>query len=234
MCIESVLAQDYHDIEYIVVDARSTDATPDIIDEYRGRIARVISEEDSGVYEGLNKGLRAATGDIIGLLHSDDYLYSPHTISTIVNRFEQEHCDMVYGNGQYFSGNNRLNIIRTWTSGTYSRDKVRRGWLPLHPTVYVTKEWLDRCGLYDESFKIASDSDWLVRSLYDMTPRVSYIDEHIVNLRMGGLSTNMANTRRKWKEDLTIYRQHNIWSYGALAGKVLSKIPQFIRARAKR
>lgn len=233
MSIESVLAQDYPDVEYIVVDAASTDGTIDIINEYRDRIAKVICEPDNGMYEGINKGLRAATGDVIGLVHSDDFLYSPTIISKIVQRFKTTHCDMVYGNGQYFSNSPHFRIVRDWISKEYDRDKVKHGWLPLHPTVYVTKEWLNKCGLYDETFKIASDSDWLVRSLYDMTPSVSYINEYIVNVRMGGLSTATTNTRRKWAEDLRMYRKHGLKPYVTLTRKVLSKIPQFVRAKMK-
>lgn len=233
MTIESVLAQDYPDIEYIIVDAASTDGTMDIVNEYRSRIAKVICEPDKGMYEGINKGLRAATGDIVGLIHSDDYLYSSHTISMIVERFKQHHCDIVYGDGIYFSDSPSYSIVRKWISHDYSASKVKHGWLPLHPTVYVTRQWLDKCGPYDETFKIASDSDWLVHSLYEMTPRVNYINEYIVNIRMGGLSTSMANTRRKWAEDMRMFRKHNINPYVALTRKVLSKIPQFVRAKMK-
>lgn len=230
-CIESVVGQDYPDIEYIVVDGASTDGTLAVINEYKDKIAKIISEPDKGLYEGINKGLRAATGDIIGLVHSDDFLYDRDTISKVVYRFNLMKCDMVYGNGIFVDAEQTDHIIRDWISGRYTKRKVSLGWLPLHPTVYVTKEWLDKCGLYDESYKIAADSDWLVRSLHDMSPKVSYMKEYIIRMRMGGLSTDPEKTKKKWAEDLQMYKSHGIQPQLALTGKVISKIPQFIEAK---
>ena len=229
--IESVLGQDYCDIEYIIVDGASKDGSLAVINEYGDRIAKVISEPDSGMYEGINKGLRVATGDIIGLVHSDDFLFSPNTISHISKTFEETGADIVYGNGLYVDEEDTTKIVRDWQSGEYAKGKVRWGWLPLHPTVYITKAWLDRCGSYDESYKIAADSEWLVRNLYDLNPKVHYLHEYIVRMRMGGLSTDPEKMKRKWAEDLRVYRSHNIPPYIALAGKISSKIPQFIRAK---
>lgn len=232
--IESVLSQTHPDIEYIIVDGASTDGTPEIINEYKDRVARIISEPDGGMYEGINKGLRAATGDIIGLVHSDDFLYDGGVIGRVARRFEACSPDIVYGNGIYVDHNDTTVIRRDWISGRYTKGKVRRGWLPLHPTVYVTREWIGRCGLYDERYKIAADTDWLLRSLHDLSPRVEYMDEYIVRMRMGGMSTSPEKTRKKWAEDMRIYRSHGIEPHIALAGKVTSKIPQFVRAALMR
>lgn len=228
--IESVLGQTHEDIEYIVVDGASKDGSLGVINEYKGRIARIVSEPDKGMYEGINKGLRLATGDIIGLVHSDDYLYDKGVIGRIAGRFAKGGLDIVYGNGIFVDFANTDTIRRDWISGRYTKAKMRRGWLPLHPTVYVTREWLDKCGLYDERYKIAADTDWLIRSLYDMEPRVEYMDEYIVRMRMGGLSTSPEKTRKKWAEDMRIYKAHGIEPHIAIAGKVTSKIPQFVRA----
>ena len=231
--IESVLGQDYSDIEYIIIDGASKDGSLKVINEYKDRIARIVSEPDGGMYEGLNKGLRMATGDIIGLVHSDDFLYSTDTISHIVRAFGQTGADMVYGNGIFVDEQDTTKIVRDWHSGTYKKGKVARGWLPLHPTVYITKEWLARCGMYDESYKIAADSEWLVRNLHDLSPKVHYIDEYIVRMRMGGLSTDPAKMKRKWGEDLRMYRSHGIHPHLALACKIASKVPQFVKAKFK-
>lgn len=230
-CINSVLSQDYPDIEFIIVDGASSDGTLAVVNSYKGKIARVISEPDKGMYEGINKGLRAATGDIIGLVHSDDYIFDSHVIGKIARCFADGNCDLVYGNGLYVDSEHPDRIRRDWKSGTYNRRKVSCGWLPLHPTVYITRDWLTKCGFYDEQYKIAADTDWLIRSLYDLSPRVKYINEYVVRMRMGGLSTSQSTAKRKWSEDLRIYRAHGIWPYTALAGKILSKIPQFVRAR---
>ena len=187
--IESVLSQDYPNIEYIVVDGASKDNTLAIINRYRGRISHIISEPDNGMYEGINKGIRAATGDIIGLLHSDDFLFSTNTISRIVKRFEETQADFIYGNGLFVDSDNTDKVVRNWMGGKYSKWKVRHGWLPLHPTCYIRKSCIDKWGLYDESYKIAADSDFLFRYLYEANLKVEYVNEYIVRMRMGGLST---------------------------------------------
>lgn len=229
--IESVLEQDYPYIEYIVVDGASKDNSLAIINEYKNGIDKIISEPDNGMYEGINKGIRAATGDIIGLIHSDDFLFSSHTISEIVQAFKEQQADLVYGNGVFVEYDNINQMIRNWISGTYTKENVKNGWLPLHPTVYIKKEYMDKYGLYDESYKIAADSDLLVRYLYETNLKVHYLNKYIVRMRMGGLSTDSGKTKQKWGEDLRMYKSHGIKPFSALRGKILSKIPQFIEAK---
>lgn len=229
--IESVLNQDYPEIEYIVVDGASNDKTLSIIQEYGDLIDKIISEPDKGMYEGINKGIRVATGDVIGLLHSDDFLFSSHTLSDVVERFTESQADLVYGNGIYVDYQNTNKIVRDWISGDYNKLKLKRGWLPLHPTVYIKRECIDDWGLYDESYKIAADSDFLVRYLYLADLNVAYLNKYIVRMRMGGLSTDLGKSKQKWIEDLRHYRNHGMNPYIALGGKILSKIPQYIRAK---
>lgn len=231
--IESVLAQDYPDIEYIVVDGASTDNSLKIINEYKDRIATVISEPDGGMYEGINKGICAATGDIVGLLHSDDFLFSQQTIANIVENFNKYPIDLTYGNGLFVDCNNTQKVVRNWISGEFNKGKVLKGWLPLHPTVYIKRECMDYWGVYDDTFQIAADSDFLVRYLYEAHLNVLYMNEYIVRMRMGGLSTSFAKTKQKWMEDLRMYREHGFNPYTALVGKITSKIPQFITAKFK-
>ena len=207
--IESVLEQDYPYIEYIVVDGASKDNSLAVINEYKNGIDTIISEPDKGMYEAINKGIRAATGDIIGLIHSDDFLFSSHTISDIVKTFEEQDADMIYGNGIFVDYDDTNQMIRNWISGRYSKENVKNGWLPLHPTVYIKKECMDKWGLYDESYKIAADSDLLVRYLYEADLKVYYLNKYIVKM----------------------YKSHGIKPISALKGKILSKIPQFIEAR---
>ena len=232
-CIESVLSQDYPDIEYIVVDGASTDGSLSIINEYKDRISTVISESDTGMYEAINKGLRVARGDVIGLLHSDDFLYSPHTISHIAREIESSQADFVYGDGLFVDAFDPDKVVRNWISGRYTKGKVRRGWLPLHPTCYIRREVIEKWGMYDESYRIAADSEFLVRYLYEADLGVHYIREYVVRMRMGGLSTDPAKMKVKWSEDLRMYRQHGFPAYWALCCKIVSKIPQFISARMK-
>ncbi len=226
--IESVQAQDYPDIEHIVVDGASTDNTLNIVKEYSANIAKIISEPDTGMYEGLNKGLRLATGDVIGLLHSDDVFFATDTISKIVRQFEQTNADFLYGNGVIVNGEDHNHIIRDWVSGPYRRSRIEAGWLPLHTTVFIRRTALIQCGFYNENYRISADSDWLVRCLYEQPLKVTYLNNYIVQMRTGGLSTNPHNVIDKWKEDVHMYRSHGLSGF-TLFGKVLSKIPQFFR-----
>lgn len=229
--IESVLAQDYPNIEYIIVDGASKDNSMAIINRYANRISTIISEPDRGMYEAINKGIRAATGDIIGLLHSDDFFYAADTLSRMVAEFEKTQADFIYGNGLFVDAEDTSQIVRNWISGTYTKSKVRRGWLPLHPTVYIRRECFSKWGLYDESFKIAADSDFLVRYLYETDLKVAYLNEYIVRMRMGGLSTDRKRMKQKWAEDMRLYRAHGFNPYWALSLKIASKVPQFIQAK---
>ena len=145
--IESVLSQDYPDIEYIVVDGGSTDNSFKIVRSYGLQICKAVSERDGGMYEAINKGIKMATGDIVGLLHSDDFLIHNHIISEIVERFKQTSADIVYGDGLFVDSHHTDKVIRDWRSGNYRRWKVRLGWLPLHPTVYIKRNAIEQYGL---------------------------------------------------------------------------------------
>lgn len=230
-CIESVLAQDYPNIEYIIVDGASKDRSLDIINEYKDRVATIISERDGGMYEAINKGIRLATGDVIGLLHSDDFFYKPNRIRLIVEALQEQKADIVYGNGLYVNYEDTNKIIRKWLSHRYSKGAMRLGWLPLHPTVYMKRACFDKCGLYDESFRIAADSDFLIRTFYKENFKIHYLRKYIVRMRMGGLSTDPKKMLYKWKEDMSMYRKNGFQPQFTLVCKILSKIPQFIEAR---
>jgi len=230
-CIESVLSQDYRDIEYIVIDGASKDNSLSIINEYKDRIDRIVSEPDGGMYEAINKGIALATGDVIGLLHSDDFFYKKDRISLIVEAIQDNKADIVYGNGLFVNKDNPDVIVRKWMSRSFSRLKMRFGWLPLHPTVYVKRKCIERCGLYDESFRIAADSDFLIRYFYKADFNIYYLEKYIVRMRMGGLSTDPKKMILKWKEDLRIYRSHGFFPKITLACKVLSKVPQYVEAK---
>ncbi|MGN0028773.1 MAG: glycosyltransferase family 2 protein [Marinilabiliaceae bacterium] len=232
--IESVLSQDYDDIEYIVVDAASTDGSLDIIRSYGGRISKIKSEPDHGIYEGLNKGIRMATGDIIGILHSDDVFYASDTISSVVAEMKRTGAEFLYGNGIFVKLSDPNYVVRDWVSGGYVRDSVKKGWLPLHTTCFVKRMVFDKVGFYDERYKIAADTDWLVRCLYVNSLRVAYLDSYVVRMRMGGASTSFRQMRLKWSEDLAIYKSHGIGRFFPLSLKIMSKVPQFVKARLKR
>ncbi|MCQ2230056.1 MAG: glycosyltransferase [Bacteroidales bacterium] len=231
--IESLLSQNYSDIEYIVIDGASKDHTMDIVNEYKDKIDIIVSEPDKGMYEGINKGIRRATGDIVGLLHSDDVFYANDTITRVVNEFERTQAQFVYGNGIFVKPNDMNNVVRDWESGPYQKSYLKRGWLPLHTTVFVDRSLFDIVGLYNENYKISADSEWLLRCLHKESIRVSYLNDYIIRMRMGGASTSMKLTWKKWKEDMKIYHSFGLNPYISLSMKVLSKIPQFVTAKWK-
>ena len=233
--IESVLAQDYPDIEYIIVDGASTDGSVEVIrDAIEGHEDRVkfISEPDHGMYEAINKGIRMATGDYIGLVHSDDFLYSSHTISDIAKRLKETRADFLYGDGLFVNPENTDKVVRKWIGGTYRLWKVRHGWLPLHPTCYIRREVMEKLGGYDESYMIAADTDLLVRYLLDNHVKTDYLKKYIVRMRMGGMSTDNSRRAKMWKEDIRVYSSHG-FKHVTLTKieKMLWKVPQFVMAK---
>ena len=232
--IESVLAQDYNDIEFIVVDGFSTDGSLDIIREYADHISTIISEPDHGMYEAINKGIRVATGEIIGLLHSDDFFYDNGVIGRIVKRIKRTHADFLYGDGLFVNPDNTNKVVRNWIGGGYRLWKVRHGWLPLHPTCYIRRDVMMRLGLYNESYKIAADSDLLVRYLLTGGLTVTYLNEYIVRMRMGGLSTDSAKRKKMWEEDIRVYVSHGLWPTLTKLEKMAWKVPQFVLALLKK
>lgn len=235
--IKSVLVQDYQDIEYIVVDGASTDGSQEVIKAelqsaiFRSKDIKFVSEPDGGMYEAINKGIRMATGDVIGLVHSDDMLYDEHVISDVVRKFEESEADFVYGDGIYVDSSDPSRKVRIWNGGEYYRWKVKLGWLPLHPTCYIRRDVMMREGLYDESYHIAADTDLLVRYLYEARLNVAYMHRRIIRMRMGGLSTDSEKRRLMWNEDIRLYSAHGFWALPTKLMKMAWKVPQFIEAR---
>ncbi len=235
--IKSVLVQDYPDIEYIIIDGASTDGSQNIIESSiknapQNITVKYISEPDHGMYEAINKGIRMATGDVIALCHSDDCIYDSHVVSEYVKCFENNDADVVYSNGVFVNSNNDK-LVRVWKSGRYSQRKVRNGWLPLHPTCYIKRALFDRLGLYDESYKIAADTDLLVRYLLRDDVKVAYLSgRYVVKMSMGGLSTDSSKRKKMWNEDVRIYSSNGFrFPVITKIKKMIRKIPQFILAK---
>ncbi len=243
--VRSVLEQDYPEIEYIVVDGSSNDRSLEIIKSEEARTKSrefaaahpkftmtVVSEPDRGMYEAINKGIRMATGDVIGLVHSDDFLYDRHTVSSIVVEMQRTGCDFLYADGLFVDADNTGKVVRDWIGGAYSAWKVRHGWLPLHPTCYIRREVMLRLGLYNETFRIAADTDLLVRYLLGGHLTVHYYHGYVIRMRMGGMSTSSAKRKVMWHEDLRVYRTHGFnWLTLTKVEKILWKLPQFMKAR---
>lgn len=239
--MRSVMGQSYDGVEYIVVDGASTDGSLGVIrqlemvvndDEFRkkhpGFLLKVVSEPDSGMYEAINKGIRMATGDVIGLVHSDDVLYDCDVLADVARRFEETDADFVYADGKFVDAERTDMVVRNWIGGKYRRWKVRLGWLPLHPTCYIRREVMEREGLYDESYKIAADTDLLVRYLYKARMRVEYMRRYVIRMRMGGLSTDKDKRMAMWREDVRLYAAHGFSPTITKIMKMMWKVPQFL------
>lgn len=227
--IKSVLEQNYHNIEYIVIDGNSTDGTKEIIESYRDKISQYISEPDKGMYDAINKGLQLATGDVIGLMHSDDEFYDKTAVKRIAARFDFDSTiDGIYGDGVYVSNDKQERLIRNRIGGVFSIKKVKSGWLPLHPTVYLKKTIINQYGLYNLDFKIASDTEFLLRYLYKYKIKMSYINTYIVKMRMGGMSTNAKRAFEVLYEDYKIYKYHGLAAFRVVFLKKSIALRQYL------
>lgn len=209
--MKSVFDQNYPNIEYIIIDGNSTDGTKEIIESYKDKVSLYISEPDKGMYDAINKGIKLATGEIIGLMHSDDEFYDATTVSKIAARFNfDSSIEGVYGDGIYVSNDEKERLIRNRIGGSFSIQKVKSGWLPLHPTVYLKKSIINKYGMYDLDFKIASDTEFLLRYLYKHKIKMSYVNHYFVKMRMGGMSTNAKRALEVLYEDYKIYKYHGL------------------------
>lgn len=206
---ESVLNQDYDNYEYLVIDGKSKDTTLEIIKEYEkkfnGRM-RYISEKDKGLYDAMNKGIKMASGDIIGLINSDDILASNHVFSSINKSFNMHNCDGVYSN-LIFKDQNLNNIVRKFHS---KKGNYKLGWFPPHPTLYLKKEVYKRYGNYDINYRIAADYDFMVR-IMKKNIKLQYVDDIFVIMRVGGVSTDgLKGYYKSFKESYKVLKSNRI------------------------
>lgn len=228
--IESVLQQDYIDIEYIIVDGNSTDGTVELIKSYNNRIHKFVSEKDNGLYDAINKGIKMASGDVIGLLHSDDLFFCTSAVSQIVEAFQQNVVDSVYADLHYVDKIDTWKVVRNWRSGNYQRERFLRGWMPPHPTFYVKRSIYEAYGLYDTEFKSAADYELMLRYLYKYSISTYYIKNILVKMRVGGESNrSLSNWIRANQEDYIAWKKNNLSpNFYTRYLKPLRKITQFM------
>lgn len=228
-CINSVKRQNFKDIEYIVIDGNSTDRTLDIIRQNNNFIDCWISEEDRGMYDAINKGISLATGDVIGILNSDDMLASADSVRSIVDCFETTDTDSVYGDLVYVDPQNTKKIIRYWKGSSYKRSRFRYGWMPAHPTFYMKRELIQKFGLYENHYYTAADYEFMARYLFLHKISAQYVDTMLVKMRSGGISnvTLKSRLRANRRDYLAMKRNKIPFSFFVSVLKPLIKIPQF-------
>jgi glycosyltransferase involved in cell wall biosynthesis len=226
--IHSVLTQTYSDIEYIIIDGGSKDGSVDIIRQYESKIFKWISEPDKGMYDALNKGISFATGDVIGIVHSDDMFDNANIIEEIVGAFKISGCDAVYGDLVYVNKENPTQVIRNWKSQPFTPQLLKKGWMPAHPTFFVLRKWYQEFGGFNISYKVAADYELMVRFLKSGKLKCYYLPKNITRMRVGGKSNkSIKNIIQKSYDDYKTIRLHKIGGIVTLLRKNLSKIPQF-------
>lgn len=188
--VESVLGQDYSNLEYIVVDGGSSDGTLEILSAYSDRIEKVISEPDEGIYDAMNKGILASSGDIICILNSDDVYASENALSQVARVFHETGADTVFADLVQVRRNDLDQVVRYYDSGSFRPERLRWGWMPAHPTFAARRSIYERWGLYSTSFRIAADYEMMVRLYHGAKVSFTHLPVVLVKMRAGGVSSS--------------------------------------------
>ncbi len=227
--IKSIVAQDYFNIEYIIIDGGSTDNTLSIVDKFKDSIAIIISEPDKGIYDAMNKGVQNATGDIIGILNSDDIYANNKVVSRIVEAIGDQ--DSIYADLVYVNRDNTDKVNRYWKSGTYKKGIFKKGWMPPHPTFFIKKSCYDQYGIYNLRLRSSADYELMLRMLHKHNISVVYLPEVITKMRVGGQSNvTLLNRIKANKEDKLAWSINDLTPGPlTLIMKPVRKISQFLK-----
>lgn len=231
--INSVLAQDYPDIEYILVDGNSTDGSGELIAQYaRKHAIRWVSEADQGIYDAMNKGIRMATGDVVGILNADDFYAHGGVISQVADTFRRSNAESLYGDLAYVDCGNIQRIVRYWKSGHYRSGAFRNGWMPPHPTFFVRREVYDKFDTFDLRLRSAADYELMLRLIHRHKISVTYLPQVMVMMRTGGASNaNLRNRFRANREDRMAWQMNGLEPHPlTLMMKPLRKVGQYMLA----
>lgn len=235
--VRSVQQQTYKNIEHLVIDGGSTDGTVDTLKKmgYGVGDMKLISEPDDGIYDAINKGMRFSTGDIIGLMHSDDFYADNMVLEGVVSAFADECVDVVYGDLMYVSNIDPKKVIRYWRAGEYSYEKLLNGWMPPHPTLYLRRRVVERCGEYDTRYRIAGDYDYILRCFKNGGVCPVYIPRVFVMMRVGGESNRTIDRIIiKSIEDYFALRQNAVGGASTLLLKNMTKVHQYFMKTLRR
>jgi len=229
--IQSVTNQTYDNIEYIIIDGTSTDNTLEIINKYKDKITKIISEKDNGLYDAINKGISIATGEIIANINSDDFYIDKNVIADVVSKMETENSDTLYADLHYVDAIDTNKVIRNWVSGEYKKGMFFRGWMPPHPTFFVRKSVYNQYGMFNLELKSASDYEIMLRFIHKHECSICYLPRVVVKMRIGGVSNSSIKNRLKAnREDNRAWEMNGLKpkSY-TLIFKPLSKVLQFVK-----
>lgn len=222
--IKSVLSQSYSDVEYIIIDGQSTDSTLDVVKKYKDSIDIIISEPDKGIYDAMNKGIALATGDVVGMLNSDDFYIDEFVIETVVREFENKKVDCVYADLVYVNHDNPTKVQRYYDSSCFTKSRIARGWMPAHPTLFVNKSIYNQYGNYKLNYKIGADFEIVARLIGKHGISYSYIQKPLVKMGLGGVSTSgLKSIYINIKEVVMACRENDIYTNWFM---VLSKYPR--------
>ena len=228
--LQSVDAQTWSEIEHIVIDGASTDDTMAIISAHDtpGRI--VSSEKDHGIYDAMNKGLRLATGDLVGFLNADDVFADPGAVARLAAAADRTGADALFSDLVYVRQHDLDAVVRYWACGAFSRRRLHLGWMPPHPTFYLRRSLLAKIGEFDTGLRIAADYDFMLRALCRADITTAHIPAVMVRMRTGGVSNrSLAMLWRKSSEDLLALRRSGVGGWPTLVCKNLRKLPQFFQ-----
>ena len=230
--IRSVIGQNYINIEYIIIDGGSKDNTLQIIKKYDDNIAQIISKPDKGIYDAMNKGISVATGDIVGILNSDDFYIDDFVIEKVAKEFEKRiELDCLFADLVYVRSENLDRIVRYYDSSWFSPSRFAYGWMPAHPTFFVKRSAYNKYGVFRTDLKIAADFDLMIRFLHTYKLTYSYINEPIIKMRVGGVSTSFRSIWINSIEALRVCKDNGI---NTNIFKILSKHPTKILGLLKR
>jgi glycosyltransferase len=226
--LSSLQSQSYAPVEHIIQDGGSTDGTLDVIKRLKNATVSLQSAPDGGIYDAINKGIARATGDIIGLMHSDDFFANDTILQQVAAALEDPSIDGVYGDLDYVNSDDTSRIVRKWRSGAYTPDRLAKGWMPPHPTLYLRKNVFQEWGAYDTSYRIAADYDAMLRYLVKGQIKLAYVPEVFLKMRVGGESNrSLKKIIQKSREDYRAIKSNNVGGLATLAVKNFSKIKQF-------
>ncbi|MGP3726445.1 glycosyltransferase family 2 protein [Cereibacter sphaeroides] len=227
--LRSVQAQTYAPVEHVIQDGGSTDGTLEELARHFRPELSLETARDGGIYPAINRGIARSTGDVVGLLHSDDFFAHDKVLEKVAHAFRDPRVDGVYGDLDYVSHRNPSRVVRHWSSGAYEPGKLMRGWMPPHPTLYLRRAVFESFGTYDPAFRISADYDAILRWLVRGKIRLAYIPEVLVKMRTGGESNkSLECVLRKSREDLRAIRRNEIGGVRTLMLKNALKVSQFV------